>query len=96
MIDGTKLAATIAIAAGGTLAGILCGNGLGGPVTIELTQNDLTMIGAVCGLLLALGGCCYASEFADACAKNQRQLTRLHQLVELATRDFRHTSQAAE
>ena len=76
----SKWAAIAIIGAGGAQVGAMGGWNLA-PLTLELGRDNLGAIGATVGVLLALAGCCCASEYAEARAENQRQLTVLRRLA---------------
>lgn len=80
MTSMIKLAAIAVIAAGGTLAGVIGGWNFG-PLTLQLGPEELAMVGGACGIFLAVVGCCLASEYADARARNQVYLTVLRRLA---------------
>src|SRR5262245_42280601 len=82
MSIATKVAATIFIGAGGALAGVLGGWNLG-PVTVELSREQLSLVGALGGALLALTGSCCAIEYAQARDQNEKHLVRLKRLAAL-------------
>lgn len=89
----TKLAAMLAIGGGGALTGIM-GGWNSGPVRLELNQDELALLGAAGGVLLAAIGCYLASEYADARAKNQMYLRILKRLAGLHVDDHPDEKQA--
>jgi hypothetical protein len=87
----TKLAATVVIGAGGALVGIIGGWNLG-QLTLELSRDQLTLVGGAGGILLALTACRFASEYAQARAQNERHLASLRRLATFAAADHRRDS----
>ena len=82
MLATTKLAAIVIIAVGGALVGAMGGWNFG-PLTLELTRVDLVLFGTVGGVTLALTGCCFASEYEEARARNRIYLTTLRRLARI-------------
>jgi len=78
----TKWPAIVVITVGGTLVGAIASADLG-PLTLEFGQTQLTVVCALTGALFSLTGGCFASEYAEAREKNQRQFDKLTKLTSL-------------
>lgn len=83
MIAISKLSACVAIGAGGALVGGMAGWETA-PLTLELGQSGLAAIGTVGGTLVAIIGCCWASEQVQAKAKSRQQFAAINRLITLA------------
>jgi hypothetical protein len=80
-----KLTAYIVMVAGGTLTGLLGGWNLG-PIHWDVSRVQSGCLGAFAGLFLAGLGCHFASERAEARARNQMQAQVLQRLLRIAPR----------
>jgi hypothetical protein len=79
--------ATTTIIVGGTMAGMIAGWELA-PLKLELQALHLTTLCGVGGALFALSASCFAVEFAEARAANQRFLSQLAKLNLQLTRSI--------
>jgi hypothetical protein len=75
-MNSLKLSATIALAIGGAVVGLIAGWETG-PLTLELSRTDLALIGSVGTGLFFLTCSCLATERAEARAHRQREIARL-------------------
>lgn len=89
----SKLTAMLAIGGGGALVGTMSGWN-SGPVRLELNQEELAILGAAGGVLLAAVGCYLASEYAEARARNQMYLRILKRLAGFHVDDHPGENQA--
>jgi hypothetical protein len=72
---------------GGSLVGIIAGWELA-PLTLQFQATELAIVCGVGGALFALSVVCFASEYAEARAENQRQIARLTRLNLLIARSI--------
>ena len=82
MITTAKLTAKAVLIAGGALVGLLGGWNLG-PLTLDVSREQLGWLGAGGGLLLAALGCHFASEWAEARDQRRTQAVVLQRLLRI-------------
>lgn len=80
MISNTKFAATVIIVVGAALGGAMVCWELG-PLTLELSPDQLALVGSGASALVALVGCCFAIERSEAHARNRDTILRLEWIL---------------
>jgi hypothetical protein len=84
MMRLAKLLAMLVITAGGVLSGLISGAGLGTVrLDLELGHSQLEWLGAFCGLVVALVGCCLATEYQKACERNRMYINVVKRLADM-------------
>jgi hypothetical protein len=79
-----KLLAMLVITVGGVLSGLISGSGLGTVrLDLELGHSQLEWLGAFCGLVLAIVGCCLATEYQKACERNRMYINVVKRLADM-------------
>jgi len=82
MIHVGKLVAGLVITVGGALSGVMSGSSLG-PIRLELERMQMEWVGAACGALLAVIGCCLATEYNKARDRNRAYIRQMRRLASL-------------
>ena len=82
MAHAAKLLAGLVITVGGGLSGVMSGSSLG-PIRLEVERMHLEWVGAGCGALLALVGCCLATEYSKARDRNRAYIRQMKRLASL-------------
>lgn len=72
----TNVAGAALIAGGAALVGAMSGWELG-PYRVDLTRDQLAIVGSVISGFVALAGCCLAMERSEARAKSRAAMRRL-------------------